>query len=188
MMKRIRKSTLLCLTALLICACNTDDTPSEKSQILLFVIDYETNEMQAGTTMEFEKISINFSEIPVDVDSDPPQNDLDGSVSLFYTATQDKIFEGVLNTEGRPQVLHPPLIPAEDFFEIENQIAFPSYTTIQNIDDNYSQSFNPTWEAINNLGITEIYIQEEALVGRYLYKPSENVSSNWKWIVLLYQQ
>ena len=183
-----KKRQLIGLLALVIFGCSKVDEPKEKSQMLLFIVDYKTEELQAGATLEFEKISIDYSNIPIDIDTDPPENDLDGSVSLYYDPTQEKIFEGILNTDGRPQVLHPPVIAPSDFYEIENSLSFPTYTSLQDIDGPYSEDFDDTWNAINNLGITEIFINNEAFIGRFLYKPSESVSDNWKWIILLYRQ
>lgn len=166
-------------------ACEIDDEPEEQSQMIVYVIDYDSNEFQAGTVLNFTKVNINYTEIEVDIDEDAPENGLDGAVSLIYEPTNDKIFEGSLNTEGTPKINFPGLTAGSEFYEIENSVSTPA---VQDIGATYANNFSAAWGSVNQLGLTEIFIGNNSLVGRYLYKPSPSREENWKWVVLLLDQ
>ena len=166
-------------------ACEVDDELEEQSQMVVYIIDYDSNEFQAGTVLNFTKVNINYTEIEVDIDEDTPDNGLDGAVSLIYEPTNDKIFEGSLNTDGTPKINFPGLTSGSEFYNIENSLTTPS---VQDIGDSYANNFSATWGSVNRLGLSEIFIENNSLVGRYLYKPSPSHKENWKWVVLLLDQ
>ena len=184
-LKAMKKFLLGILITGLFSACEVNEEPQEQSQMVLYIIDYSSNEFEGGTILNFEKIDINYSEIDVDIDEDAPENGLDGAVSIIYEPTGDKIFEGGLNDEGTTNIRYPSLISSDQYYVVDDVVPTPS---VQDIGDSYSNNFNPIWGSVNQLGLSQIFIDNSAMVGRYLYKPNSLNSDNWKWIILLLDQ
>ena len=181
----MKKILLAVLMVGVLSACEVDDEPAEQSQMVVYIIDYDSNDFQAGTVLNFAKVNIDYTEIEVDIDEDAPENGLDGAVSLIYEPTGDKIFEGSLNAEGNAEINFPGLTLGSEFYEIENSVATPS---VQDIGESYTNNFSRAWGSVDRLGLSEIFVDNDALVGRYLYRPSPTNDDNWKWVVLLLDQ
>lgn len=183
MMKKIFFAVML---VGLLSACDTEVPEAEESQMIVYLVDYDTNKFEAGTVLNFAKVNIEYDEIEIDIDKDEPEPGLDGAISLLYEPTGDKIFEGALTIEGNAQINHPGVTRGEDFYQIENTVNRPS--AVQDIEGPYDENFSLVWGTIDNLGLTEIFINEDALVGRFLYKPNNSNKQNWKWVILLLDQ
>ncbi|MFY0591424.1 hypothetical protein [Roseivirga sp.] len=180
---------LLALTIGLFTGCINDDEPTEEqSSVLILMVDYDTNFFQAGAAIFTPKVDVEFSELPVNVDLQEPSNDLNGSVSLTLTSTNVQLFNGEISEQGDANIFAPEFIGPGGFFMLVDEMPYPTSLVVDDIDGPYTESFETTWEAINKLNIIDIYLEENALFGRYLYKPSEDVPENWKWIIVLYDQ
>jgi len=184
MMKRI--FALLSLSFLAI-SCNPTVEPEEESQMVVYLIDYGSNEFEAGTVLNFRKANVSFSTLDIDIDLDPIENGDAGAVSLIFDPTGDKIFEGSLNIEGSAAISFPGLTAGDSYFRIDNAVALPA-AGVQDIDGPYSESIGPIWNSIDQLGITEIFVNNDALLGRFLYRPNNSNTENWKWVFLLFDQ
>lgn len=185
-MKMMKKILFTVLLAGFLSACDTDVPQVEQSQMVVYIVDYDMNKFEAGTVLNFNKVNIVYDEMEVEIDLDEAEPGIDGAISLLYDPTGDKIFEGALNVEGNAEINFPGVTRGEDFYQIDDNISRP--TTVQDIDGPYSENFSPIWGTIDNLGLTEIFINENPLVARFLYKPNNTNKQNWKWIILLLDQ
>ncbi len=186
-MKRATILPLLFIIALLTGCDPTDDTPSEQGTVAVFIVDYTTNELESGSTLNVAKVINAPSQLPISASITQPRNDLNGSVSLLLTSTGDQLFDGELSEEGTARIFAPnQRLAPSDFFQLETPIPFPTQINLLDIEGPYDTPFNTTWEAIDNLNLIQIFLNEEGLMGRYLYQSSPNVSSEWKWIIIQY--
>lgn len=183
----MKKVFILLSIAFAVLSCSPEITPEEESQMAVYVVDYGNNRFEAGTILNLTKVNIAFNSIEIDIISDPVEGENDGAVSLFYEPTNEKIFEGSINLEGNASINFPGMTPGADFFEIDSPISLNS-RTIEDIGGPYNESITPVWGAIDQLGLTEIFLSNGAMIGRFLYKPAEDNSENWKWIILLFDQ
>lgn len=183
----MKKVFALLLTSLIFVSCEPNVGPEENSQMVVYVVDYRNNRFEAGTVLNLTKVNIGFNSIDIDIIEDEVSGENDGAVSLFYSPTNEKIFEGSINLEGSASINFPGMAPGVDFFEIETPVSLNS-RTVEDIGGPYNDSFTPAWGAIDHLGLTEIFVNNNAMIGRYLYRPAEDNDQNWKWIVLLFDQ
>jgi len=177
---------VVCLT-LSILSCDTEVEPTPQSQMALYIVDYNTNEFEAGTVLNLTKVDVSYTSLDIDIDEDPFENDKDGAISLIYDPTGEKIFEGALNPEGNASIDFPGFTIGDDFFEIDNPVSINT-NDIQDIGEDYTEPVGPIWDAVDELGLTEIFVNSNALLGRFLYKPNDLNDENWKWIILLFDQ
>lgn len=185
------KKTLLLLVLFtsFLFSCDTpeDDSP-EQSSIVILLIDYTTNTFQGGASVFTPKVDFAFTELPVTTDITEPTNDLNGSVSLILSSTNEQIFNGALSDEGNADIFTPSILSPSSFFTLVDELPYPASLTVDDVDGPYQESFETTWEAIDKLNIVDVFRGDGALFGRYLYKPSEDVTENWKWLVIMYNQ
>lgn len=184
MMKKILAALLF---VFFVSSCETETEPVEESQMVVYVVDYGSNRFEAGTVLNLEKVNISFTSLEIDVDEDPIENGEDGAISLIYEPTNDKVFEGSLNLEGNASINFPGMSAADGFFEIENRVNI-NITGVEDIGGPYDEAMGPIWGAVDQLGLSEIFVNNNAMIGRFLYKPSESTNVNWKWIILLFDQ
>lgn len=171
------------------CSCGTsEDGPQEQSSIVVYLVDFTSNEFEAGTTMNINKLDFDFSDLPVTADIEEPNGGLDGAVSINFTPTNVQLFNAELSEEGNSRIFAPSFLSPSEFFRLDDPVAFPSQLQIEDIEGPYNEPFQTVWEAIDDLAITKIFLDEEALFGRFLYKSSENVPEQWKWVIILYNQ
>lgn len=182
-MKRVLAALILGIFTL---SCTPENDPVEQSQMVVYLVDYSTNEFQAGTVLNFNKLDIEYQELDIDIEEDPIENEIDGAISLLYDPTGDKIFEGTLTTSGDARVNFPSFTLGSEFFEIDNKVSLS--ISVQDIGGPYNELVGPIWDAVDQLGLSEIFVDNDALIGRYLYKPNESVQSSWKWVILLFDQ
>lgn len=186
------KKTLLLATLmasiLFGCSFSDDESTPEESSIVILLIDYTTNTFQAGAALFTPKVDFEFTELPITTDITEPTMDLNGSVSLTLSSTNEQIFNGALSDEGDADIFTPAFVGPGSFFTLVDELPFPTTLDIEDIDGPYQESFETTWEAIDKLNIVEVFRTEGALFGRYLYKPSEDVGENWKWVIVMYNQ
>ncbi|MCE7994396.1 MAG: hypothetical protein HEP71_20590 [Roseivirga sp.] len=185
------KGLFLTLGAFLVISCGSDDSGQEEaSDLILYKIDYTTHTFEGGVTLSLRRIAGGFNtEIPLEVDKQAPDMTTDGSLAIFYQPTLDQVFQASLSLEGEAEIFFPILIEPGDFLRLETPVTFPAGVEIQSIDGDHSQA--PTaliWEAVANLGLTEFVLNEDTQIGLFLYQPSEDpaFSSNWDWILMLY--
>lgn len=183
----IKKSLAVLVFGFFIASCATDPQPVEESQLVVYVVDYGSNRFEAGTVLNFEKVNISFTSLEVDIDEDPIENGNDGAISLIYEPTGDKIFEGALTLEGNARINYPGMAAADGFFEIENRVTI-NLSGVEDIGGPYDEPFGPIWGAVDQLGLSEVFVNNNAMIGRFLYKPIESSNINWKWIILLFDQ
>ncbi|OEJ99499.1 hypothetical protein [Roseivirga misakiensis] len=185
------KRTILFLTlaTCFLWSCDNNDEPTaEESSVLILMVDYNSNTFQAGATLFTPKVDLTFSELPVTADIQEPTNDLNGSVSLTLTPTSLQIFNAEISETGDAIVFAPSFVGAGNFFMLVDELPFPSALVVDDIEGPYTEPFETTWDAISKLNIVDLYRQNDALFGRYLYKPSETITDNWKWIIMIYNQ
>ncbi len=186
-MKRLIFVSLLFIVALLTACDSNDDTPNEQGTVAVFIVDYTSNELQSGSTLNVAKVVNAPSQLPVSASITQPRNDLNGSVSLLLTSTGDQLFDGELSDEGTARIFAPnQRLAPSDFFQLETPIPFPTQLNLLDIEGPYSTPFSTTWEAIDDINLIQIFLNEGGLMGRYLYQPSPNISSEWKWIIIQY--
>lgn len=183
----MKKILVLLIAAVLIYGCEAESNPTEESQMVVYLVDYESNAFQAGTVLNFSKLNISYDQLEIDIEIDPIENNLDGAVSLLYDPTNDKIFEGSLNIDGNASINFPGMTPGADFYVIDNTVSLPP-NTMEDIGGPYNESVGNIWNAIDQLGLTEIFVDNDPLIGRFLYKPNETNVENWKWIIMLLDQ
>lgn len=183
----MRKILAFILLSFLMWSCVPETETTPKSQMVVYIVDYDTNDFQAGTVLEFNQLDIQYSSLEIDIIEDPIENENDGAVSLIYEPTGNKIFEGALSVNGNAQISFPSMIPATDFYVIGNTVAI-DLASIQDIGESYPESNGPIFAALDQLGLTEIFINNDALIGRFLYKPIDSNTENWKWIILFFDQ
>lgn len=175
------------ISTCLFASCDaTDDVPNEVGAVAMYIVDYTSNELQFGATLNVAKVSSTLTSLPVSASITQPTNDLKGAVSLVLNATGDQLFDGELSDEGTSRIFSPTLLSPDDFFMLNSPVAYPAQLAITEIEGPYDTPFQTLWEAFDDLSLTQIFLNEGALFGRYLYQPSPNVSDQWKWIVILY--
>lgn len=187
----MKKTLLLAilLTCMLFSGCFPDDEPSPvQSAVVVFLIDYTTNTLESGSSTFSPSVDVVFTELPVTSDITEPTADLDGSVSLILTPTGEQIFNAGLSPEGDVDIFAPGFIASENFLMLSEELPYPSSLVVKDIDGPYQVPFETTWEAINRVNLVDLFRLDGALFGRFLYKPSEEVSENWKWVVIMYNQ
>lgn len=184
-MKKILLSILL--AGSLILGCNPiDDVSTETGTVAIFIVDYTSNEFQSGTSLSVEKVSSSLTQLPISTSINQPANDLKGGVSVVLSSTGDQVFNGELSEEGNSAIFAPPLLDPSNFFVLDEPIDYPAGLNLLDIEGPYDTSFEATWAAIGNLGLTKLFVDNGAFFGRYLYQSSPNVSSEWKWVIILY--
>ncbi len=184
-MKKIFLSILLASSLILGCDV-TDDTPSETGTIAVYIVDYTSNEFERGGTISVEKVSSSLTQLPISSTINQPANGLKGGVSLVLTATGDQVFNGELSEEGNSAIFAPLLLSPSSFFQLDAPIDYPSQLNINEIEGPYNIPFQTVWEAIDDLSLTKVLLDGGAFFGRYLYQSSPDVSSEWKWVVIIY--
>ncbi len=184
-MKKIFLSILLASSLILGCDV-TDDTPSETGTIAVYIVDYTSNEFERGGTISVEKVSSSLTQLPISSTINQPANGLKGGVSLVLTATGDQVFNGELSEEGTSAIFAPLLLSPSSFFQLDAPIDYPSQLNINEIEGPYNIPFQTVWEAIDDLSLTKVLLDGGAFFGRYLYQSSPDVSSEWKWVVIIY--
>lgn len=184
-MKKVLLSILL--TGGLILGCNPiDDVPSDTGAVAVFVVDYTSNEFERGTSLIVEKVSSSLAQLPISSSINQPTNDLKGGVSLVLSSTGDQVFNGELSEEGTSVIFAPALLDSSNFFRLDEPIDYPTDLNLLDIEGPYNDSFETAWEAIDDLGLIKFFIDNGAFFGRYLYQSSPNISSEWKWIIIVY--
>lgn len=184
-MKKVLLSTLV--TVSLILGCNPiDDVPSDTGAVAVFIVDYTSNEFERGTSLIVEKVSSSLTQLPISSSINQPTSDLKGGVSLVLSSTGDQVFNGEISEEGISVIFAPALLDSSNFFRLDDSIDYPTELNLLDIEGPYDDSFETTWEAIDDLGLTKVFIDNGAFFGRYLYQASPNVSSEWKWVIILY--
>lgn len=185
-MKKVLLSILL--TSCLILGCDaTDDIPSETGIIAVYIVDYTSNEFERGSTISAEKVSSSLTQLPISSTINQPANGLNGGVSLVLTATGDQVFNGELSEEGNAAIFAPLLLSPSSFFQLDTPIDYPAQLSLNEIEGPYDIPFQTVWEAIDDLSLTKILLDNGAFFGRYLYQSSPDVSSEWKWVVIIYK-
>jgi len=184
-MKKLFLSLFVSVTLLTGCDA-TDDVSTEVGAVAMYIIDYTSNELQFGATLNVAKVSSQVTTLPVSASLTQPTNDLNGAVSLVLNTTGDQLFDGELSEEGTSRIFAPVLLSPNDFFRLDNPVPFPNQLDVLDIEGPYNTSFETNWQAIDDLSLTQIFLDQGALFGRYLYQPSPNVSAQWKWVIILY--
>lgn len=192
MVKKI-KGLFLFLGTFFLFSCGSDDSGQEEaSNIILYKIDYTTQTFEGGVTLSFRRIAGGFyNEIPLEVDKEAPAMSTDGSLGIIYQPTLDQIFQASLSLDGEAEIFFPAFIEPGDFLQLETPVAFPSGVDIQSVDGDHSQApIASIWDAVGGLGLTEFVLNEDTQIGLFLYQPSEDpvFSSNWDWILMLYNR
>ncbi|MBO3700175.1 hypothetical protein [Roseivirga sp. E12] len=184
-MKKVFLFTLI--SACLFTGCDaTDDVSTEVGAVAMYIVDYSSNELQFGATLNVAKVSSTLTSLPVSASITQPTNDLNGAVSLVLNTTGDQLFDGELSEQGTSRIFTPVLLSPNDFFELESPVGYPSQLSVLDIEGPYNLSFETLWQAIDHLSLTQIFLNQGGLFGRYLYQPSPNVSEQWKWVIIMY--
>ncbi len=160
----------------------------EQSSVVVYLIDYTDNKFESGITFSVAKASSDYRALPVSVNIEEPSGNTNGSVSLTYTPTNLELLHAELSENGDSQIFSPDLLTNSDFFQLDDPIVLPGTVSIEDIMGPYQENFENTWEAISNLSVTRIFLDSDVLIGRFLYRPSENAQEEWKWVVILYNQ
>lgn len=187
-MKKTLLLAILFTCMLFSCGLPDDESNPEQSTVIILLIDYTTNTFQAGASLFTPVVDFEFTELPVAADITEPTADLNGSVSLVLTPTGEQIFSGELSEEGIANVFAPTFIGPQSFLTLVDVLPFPTSLLVEDIDGPYQESFETAWETIGKLNIVDLFRADGALFGRYLYKPSEDVSENWQWVIVMYNQ
>lgn len=187
----MKKSLLLIAITLCFCSCNLgqDELPmAEVSIIGMFVVDATTNTFEGGANIVLEKAQSVVSELPVLVSTRVINGNSPGAVALTYSPIGLQFFDAELNQAGIPRFFKPDLIAPTEYGRVDDQFVSPNANSILDLEGPYDEPFQTTFEAINDLEVLDIFFRGNGLFGRYLYKPSEDVPENWKWIIVAYAQ
>lgn len=173
-------------------ACTTGDVNSEPiSQLLVLVVDYDSPVFEGGSVTNLRQLpSPAPSKLPFEFDEELPEDGLDGGVSLFYANTDAKVFDGIMpyDASAEGNILIPALGDPSDFFELETEIPLPNPLNIEDLEGDYSgRDFSDLWPSINRLGVVQNTLNNDAMMGRYLYQPQRRNENTWKWILFFFE-
>ncbi|GAB5523270.1 MAG: hypothetical protein Roseis2KO_11420 [Roseivirga sp.] len=190
MVKTVKGLVFLLISSVLF-SCGSDDTGQEEaSDLVLYKIDFTNLTFEGGITLSPRRTAGEFSsDIPLEVDKEPADMTNDGSIAIIYQPTLDQVFQGGLTQSGEPEIFYPAFIEASGFLRVNTPVAFPSGTQIQSVDGDHSQApITEIWGAVADLGLTEFILNEGTRIGLFLYQPNADpaFSSNWDWILMLY--
>lgn len=185
---------LLCALTVILCfyGCSTADVNSEPtSQLLVLVVDYDNPVFEGGSITNLRQLpSPAPNELPFEFDEETPEDGLDGGVSLFYANTDAKVFDGILpyDASAEGNILIPALGDPSNFFELETEIPLPNPLNVEDLVGDYSgRDFSDLWPSINRLGVVQNTLNNDAMMGRYLYQPQRRNEDTWKWILFFFE-
>lgn len=172
--------------------CSTPNVDIEPtSQLLVLVVDYENPNFEGGSISNLRQLpSPAPSELPFEFVQELPADGLNGGVSLFYANTDTKVFDGLLpNDSGaKGSILIPALSAPSIFFELDSEIQLPNSFILEDLVNDYSdENFSDIWPSINQLGVVQNTLNNDALIGRYLYQPQSGNEATWKWILFFFE-
>lgn len=174
-------------------SCNKEEEPQKSeqlNQVVLLQIDYSTNVFEGGKILNFPSAQ---SFTIATTYEDPGDF---GSVQLFYSEVNEKIFDGSIFWNGKGQRSYPQTMDSPDTFETINDGApLPDLSTFGKVlyagVDNYPEVIDYTaiWNSINNLNIVAWFraSNPDAKINLFFYQNSIGTGdpADWDWYIIL---
>lgn len=190
----MKKSILFLAITVLFFSCNKEEEdqpqPERFNNVVLLQIDYVTNTFEGGKVLEFPSaqgftISSTY-DAPGDI----------GSVQLYYSEVNEKIFDGGIIWAGTGQRSYPETMESPDSFETMNDgVPLPDVSMFEKViytgHDNYPEviDYPAIWNSINKLNIVSWYraANPDAKINLFFYQSSVGTGdpADWDWYVIL---
>ena len=189
----MKKSILFLAIVGLLFSCDKDDEPQQLeplNKVVLLQIDYVTNTFEGGKILDFPSapsftISTTYN-APGDI----------GSVQLYYSELNEKIFDGGIIWNGNGERSFPSTMDSPDTFDtIIDGAPLPDTGMFEKVIygglDNYPEviDYPAIWNSINNLNIVSWYraTNPDAKINLFFYQSSIGGGdpADWDWYIIM---
>lgn len=184
---------LVTLAAMFFLSCEVGGGDEEATgTIVVYKVDYNTLAFEGGISFPVALIQPPLPTLlPLEIQRDEPNVDTNGGIYIGFGPTLDPIFTAELNLDGDQEIFFPEFSDPANFFELDEQLPFPSGSNLQSIEGSYTQAeFQAVWDVINGFGLTEVVVSDNTKYALFLYQPNAaaQYSDNWDWILILHNQ
>lgn len=200
--------SLLIITSFILVSlggCKKDSANEDNynsSQLLLLKIDYATSQFEGGTLYNFDNKSADT--IPVEIEYREP---LDfGYIKITHKPDLAVVFEGEIIWRGVGEIQIPEKFSEPEKFSIaKHDIEAPSlgnieyfflkkpllgtFATQQDIDveSKLEETFDNIWKGLADLKVIHEFMDDNALIGVFLYPASALTEDFAKWLLVFYK-
>jgi hypothetical protein len=187
------------------CKKENNETPIDNnhvSQLLLLKFHYTTSQFEEGILYDFDVKPADS--IPIEIEYKKPVDF--GNIKLTHKPDSTLIFEGEIIWRGIGKIQVPQKFAQPEEFPIANRdIEAPSLENIEyfflkkpligtfathpNIDleSKLEGTFDELWKEISGLKIIHEFMEEDALIGIFLYPASALTEDYAKWLLVFYK-
>lgn len=187
----MKQLILIILLGVILFSCEeNNEIDVTSNNVVLLKVDYLTNKFEAGKVLNFPE-SENFTissiyKAPGDF----------GSIALYYSELNEKLFEGTIIWMGTGEMSYPSKMDVpKKFSKTSNNLTMPSIDVFEYVKFNEFSyipdtiDYESIWQSIDNLKIVKSYRNSNSSekIHLFLYTPSVGVGNpeDWDWFVIL---